>query len=524
MPEQPSPLRPEADHFTRFGADVTIVDPTGLLAAVRTGPVEVFDGTDFPAPVRRVRLALRRDVEDDHPVHRFMAEIRTGAPGGALDNPAAWLLVGVGPVGLLLARRLAAVEPTAGRVLAQAGRVVAEAGRRLGLPPPPTGAADPTDPAARTDPAGRTDDPAGAAVLAEAADLGLTPVVRRRASGEGTVVTVRADRPGDALTPAHLRVAFALVLQVVRELAADGADPVVLRGRRYVLDAGSEPGPAYQGGPAAGSPRRADQVTLDQVGGLDEVVAQFREIAVSFRHPEVMARWGARRPQGILLYGPPGTGKTMLARALANEIGAVFREIRTPEILDKWLGGSERNIKQIFRDARRWREPTVMLFDEFDSIISYAGAGGDAASQAVNAVAGIFKQEMNTLIEENPNVIVMATTNFPHRVDASLIRSGRFDVKLAIPLPDETGRAQIITKMIRDLMQRHEAPPFRMFGDDVDPADLATRTAGMTGADLREILRRVQLAKAMREAVDGVPADPISQRDLIEHTAALHRA
>ena len=96
------------------------------------------------------------------------------------------------------------------------------------------------------------------------------------------------------------------------------------------------------------------------------MVAQLREIAVSFRHPEVMARWGARRPQGILMYGPPGTGKTMLSRALANEIGADFREIRTPEILDKWLGGSERNIKQIFREARRYREPTLMLFDEFD--------------------------------------------------------------------------------------------------------------------------------------------------------------
>ena len=121
------------------------------------------------------------------------------------------------------------------------------------------------------------------------------------------------------------------------------------------------------------------------VGGLADVVAELRQIAVSFRHPEAMARWGARRPQGLLMYGPPGTGKTMLSRALANEIGADFREIRTPEILDKWLGGSERNIKQIFRDARRYRVPTLILFDEFDSIISYAGAGGDAASQAINS-------------------------------------------------------------------------------------------------------------------------------------------
>jgi transitional endoplasmic reticulum ATPase len=237
-----------------------------------------------------------------------------------------------------------------------------------------------------------------------------------------------------------------------------------------------------------------------------------------------MARWGARRPQGILMYGPPGTGKTMLARALANEIGADFREIRTPEILDKWLGASERNIKRIFRDARRYREPTVMLFDEFDSIISYAGMGGDAASQAVNAVAGIFKQEMNSLIEANPNVIVVATTNFPDRVDDSLVRTGRFDVKLAIPLPDEAGRAEIIIKMIRDLIARHEVSGFRMFAEDLDPHELARASAGMTGADLKEALRRTQLAKAMQEARTGTPAPPISQADLQQCIAELRHA
>src|SRR4030095_5144502 len=224
-----------------------------------------------------------------------------------------------------------------------------------------------------------------------------------------------------------------------------------LPGRRYVISRDSMPK----------VPSTTQTVTLDQVGGLAAIVAELRQIAVSFRHPEAMARWGARRPQGILMYGPPGTGKTMLSRALANEIGADFREIRTPEILDKWLGGSERNIKQIFRDARRYRVPTLILFDEFDSIISYAGAGGDAASQAINAVAGIFKQEMNDLIEANPNVIVVATTNFPERGDASLTRSGRFCVKLGIPKPDEVSRAEIFRKMIRGLISAHEKPGFR---------------------------------------------------------------
>jgi len=147
-----------------------------------------------------------------------------------------------------------------------------------------------------------------------------------------------------------------LALDAVTELAGPPSP-----GRTLVLSAGAD------------GDRR---VSLDQVGGLDDIVGQLRQIAVSFQHPDAMARWGARRPQGVLMYGPPGTGKTMLARALAHEIGARFEEIHTPDILDKWLGASERNIKRIFRDARRYREPTVMLFDEFDSIIGYAGEGG----------------------------------------------------------------------------------------------------------------------------------------------------
>jgi transitional endoplasmic reticulum ATPase len=129
---------------------------------------------------------------------------------------------------------------------------------------------------------------------------------------------------------------------------------------------------------------------------------------------------------------------------------------------------------------------------------------------------------MNGLIEANPNVIVVATTNFPHRVDDSLIRSGRFDIKLSIPLPDESGRAEIFTKKIRELIERHEVGGFRMFADDVDPAALAARSHGMTGADVKEVLRRVQLAKAMQEARGG-PGDPINQAELIAAVAALQR-
>jgi transitional endoplasmic reticulum ATPase len=130
---------------------------------------------------------------------------------------------------------------------------------------------------------------------------------------------------------------------------------------------------------------------------------------------------------------------------------------------------------------------------------------------------------MNNLIEDNPNVIVVATTNFPQRVDDSLIRSGRFDIKLAIPPPDESGRAEIIAKMIRQLIARHEVSGFRMFADDLDPRELARASLGMTGADIKEMLRRVQLDKAMQEARSGTPAAPINQYDLLQGIADLRQ-
>jgi transitional endoplasmic reticulum ATPase len=304
-----------------------------------------------------------------------------------------------------------------------------------------------------------------------------------------------------------------ILLTVAVRMANAGDDTRFWTGRRLRLS-------RYPGGRSIlpGS----DVLRLDQIGGMDRVVAQLREVALSFNHPAAMARWGTRRPQGLLLYGPPGTGKTTLAKALALEIDGRLREVRTPDILNKWVGSSERNIKDIFAEARRYRTPTVLLFDEFDSIISYVGAPDHSADQMVNSIAGIFKQEMNTLIAENPNVIVVATTNFPDKVDESLTRSGRFDVKLAVPLPSETGRAAILTGMLRQLVADHETDGFRMFADDVDVTELAHTTPGMTGADLRELLRRVRMAKAMAEARNGATT-PISQQDLLDALAGMRR-
>ncbi|SNY44212.1 ATP-binding protein [Paractinoplanes atraurantiacus] len=475
-----SDARARGETFEYAGATVELVDATTVLAAARVNPVELLRRASWPSPVQRVDLTVSSADRDGGPVHTFAASISTA------DEPLSKerirkLVLGNDPVGLLLAKRIEAGDPIATRIVDGVGAAAAAAYRRLGLD--------------------RPDKPAASRQAGTIADavVGLQATVTYDESG--TVVRLSAEVARDEVTPAHLQAFVGLTLQAVLELTG----PDALTGRRYVVSREN----------ISTTPATTKTVTLDMVGGLTKEVNELREIAVSFRHPDSMARWGAQRPQGILMYGPPGTGKTMLSRALANEIGADFREIRTPEILDKWLGGSERNIKQIFRDARRYRVPTLMLFDEFDSIISYAGSGGDAASQAINAVAGIFKQEMNDLIEANPNVIVVATTNFPHRVDDSLIRSGRFDVKLSIPKPDEASRAEIFRKMIRQLIAAHEAPGFQMFADDLDLTALAAASHGMTGADIKEVLRRVQLAKAMQDARSGGRVDPISQEELL---------
>ena len=473
------PVRPDLRTFTHAGCTVTLVDAERMLDVVDGQRVELLSGAALPPPVRSVSLTLTRDESTVY----LDASVRTGsepqerAPLGVLGND---------PIGVFLSRRVESGDPWATRLVDGVGAVLANVSRRL-------------DPPAPAEPAPAT--PVETETRVQDGPTGLTASAR---TAERTVV-LRAEVPVAELSVERLEGFCRLLLDAVVEATG----PEALSGRAVTISA------------TAGGP---DRVTLDQVGGLDDIVNQLREIAASFRHPQALARWGARRPQGALFYGPPGTGKTMLARALANEIGARFREIRTTEILDKWLGASERNIKQIFRDARRYTEPTVMLFDEFDTIIGYASEGGDAASQAINSVAGIFKQEMNTLIDANPNVFVVATTNFPERIDPSLVRSGRFDIKLAVPAPDATGRAQILAKMIRQLIVAHEVPGFRMFGDDVDIAECATLSHGLTGADLKEVLRRAQLSKAMREARTGTPASAISQDDLRQQIAAVRAA
>ena len=264
------------------------------------------------------------------------------------------------------------------------------------------------------------------------------------------------------------------------------------------------------------APTKPGEIKLSDVGGLKLVKDQLAEIAIAFGNPEIMEKWGAKKPQGLILYGEPGTGKTMLAKALAGEIGADIMFVQGNDIYNMWLGESERRIKELFEQIKSLRTRTVVVFDEFDSIIGTTeevGPGG--GGQARNAVAGIFKQELNSLGDTNPNILLVATTNSIDRIDPALVRTGRFDYKLYIPMPDEDGRAEIISIIIsRALTEKSSSDDFLPYADDINIPELIQLTDGMSGADMTEIFRRITMKKAINEAQTG-SSQQICQADLL---------
>lgn len=257
-------------------------------------------------------------------------------------------------------------------------------------------------------------------------------------------------------------------------------------------------------------------MTLDDIGGLEAVRKELKMVASSFKNAESMKMRGVKRPNGIFMYGPPGTGKTTLATALANEIDGSLWEIKVSDIKDKWHGNSERNMQEIFDKARSIDSPTVMLFDEFETMINTTDGSQSSASASDNAVAGIFKKEATRLLDENENIILVAATNYDDRVDESLIRPGRFDLKLYVPLPDENARVQIFANKIADMINMQSSDDFTPVANGVDPTALALETDGMSGADIDAILRKTAFNKAIQDGDKPGSSGPITQEDILK--------
>lgn len=280
-----------------------------------------------------------------------------------------------------------------------------------------------------------------------------------------------------------------------------------------------------------------DKVELSDFAGLEHITSQLRDVANSFNHPEILEKYRAKRPSGILLAGPAGTGKTMLAEGLATEIGGELWEIKVSELIDKWLGNSQKNMQKIFDKAKNVTKPTVMLWDEIDAMLG-EGDGKSSAAREINSMVGVFKSEMTKLADENPNIIVAATTNDADLLDDAVIRAGRFDLKLTVPLPVEAARLQIwnnkisedIADSATDLSPADfsEAPTnerpadFRLYDDTVNIQELARMSDGMSGADIVECLRRAKFKCAMAEIRTGTPQH-ITQELLVELVRTYYR-
>jgi transitional endoplasmic reticulum ATPase len=227
------------------------------------------------------------------------------------------------------------------------------------------------------------------------------------------------------------------------------------------------------------------KISWQEVGGLSSAKGQVKEsVEWPMNSPERFERMGVSPPSGVLLYGPPGTGKTLMAKAVANETNANFISVRGPQLLSKWVGESEKAIRQTFRKAKQVA-PTVVFFDELDSLAP--GRGGEVGSNVSERVVNQLLTELDGL-EEMENVMVIGATNRPDMIDPALIRSGRFDRLVYIGEPELEGREQILT------IHTEETP----LAPDVSLRELAEITGGYVGSDLESIAREAAI-EALRE-------------------------
>ena len=237
---------------------------------------------------------------------------------------------------------------------------------------------------------------------------------------------------------------------------------------------------------------------FESVGGLDEAKATLeRAVTWPLTYGPLFEAADADPPSGVLLYGPPGTGKTLLARAIAAESEVNFVRVQGPELLDRYVGESEKAVREVF-DRARQTAPAIVFFDEIDGIAGGRMDGNEVTERVVSQLL----TEMDSAAE-NPNLIVIAATNRRDMLDDALLRPGRLEQHVEVPNPDEAGR--------RAILDVHtEGKPL---GDDVDLDDLASETEGFSGAQIESLVRAASM-RAISEVAAGVdPAEANERAD-----------
>ena len=242
------------------------------------------------------------------------------------------------------------------------------------------------------------------------------------------------------------------------------------------------------------------KITFKDIGGMEQVIERIRmNIIYPFKNPEIFRKFNKKPGGGILMYGPPGCGKTHIARATAGECGAVFIPIAITDILSKWLGESEQHLHEFFETARR-RSPAVIFIDEIDAIGVSRGDAGPSIAPIVN----VLLTEMDGISASNDNLMVLAATNVPWRVDSALRRPGRFDRVLFVPPPDAPARKAIFDICLRDLP-----------ADSIDVEKLARAADRFSGADIRAAVQNAS-EKAIMEEMRTGRSGKLTQRLLVD--------
>ncbi|WP_128475947.1 AAA family ATPase [Halorussus pelagicus] len=233
------------------------------------------------------------------------------------------------------------------------------------------------------------------------------------------------------------------------------------------------------------------EIDFSAVGDLDEAKQTLTEaVEWPLAYRNIFEKTNTEPPTGILLHGPPGTGKTLLARALAGESDVNFIHVDGPELLDRYVGESEKAVREIF-DRARQASPAIVFFDEIDSIAGERGGGMGGGAEVSERVVSQLLTEMDGLAE-NPNMVVLAATNRRDALDRALLRPGRLEEHIEVPAPNEAGRRAILSVHADD----------KPLADDVSLDDLAAELEGYTGADLEAVVRDASM-RAIREAADA---------------------
>ena len=248
------------------------------------------------------------------------------------------------------------------------------------------------------------------------------------------------------------------------------------------------------------------QITFAQVGGMDQIKEEIAmKIIFPLKHPEMYQAYGKTIGGGILMYGPPGCGKTYLARATAGEISAGFISIGISDVLDMWVGSSERTLRELFEQARA-NTPCVLFFDEVDALGGRrSDMHGGGARQTINQ----FLAEMDGVDRSNEGVLILAATNAPWHVDPAFRRPGRFDRVLFVPPPDRAARAEILQLHCQGKPQ-----------EALDFVSLAAKTDQFSGADLKAVVDAA-VEEKLRQVIKTGRPQPLTTADLARAAKSL---